>query len=106
MWQQYFSVSNIDEALQILADHGERARIVAGGTDLMIKLKRGVLPHAVTSLLSVHGVEGMRGVRRENGEIAVGAATTTSDLISDPVAAEHAPILGVVADRIASVLGK
>ena len=42
MWQDYYSVSSIDEAVEILSDRGERARIVAGGTDLMLELERGI----------------------------------------------------------------
>jgi carbon-monoxide dehydrogenase medium subunit len=42
MWHDYFSVTSIDEALQILAERGERARIVAGGTDLLLEMERGV----------------------------------------------------------------
>jgi len=42
MWNQYINATAIDEVLQTLADKGERARIVAGGTDLILELERGV----------------------------------------------------------------
>ena len=42
MWQKYYSVSSVDEALKLLAEYGERARIVAGATDLILELERGV----------------------------------------------------------------
>jgi xanthine dehydrogenase iron-sulfur cluster and FAD-binding subunit A len=42
MWHNYYSVTTIDEAIQILAERRERARIVAGGTDLLLELERGV----------------------------------------------------------------
>jgi carbon-monoxide dehydrogenase medium subunit len=42
MWHDYYSVTGVDEALQILAERGERARIVAGATDLILELERGV----------------------------------------------------------------
>jgi len=42
MWQNYYSVTSIQEALQILAEYGEHARIVAGATDLILELERGV----------------------------------------------------------------
>jgi carbon-monoxide dehydrogenase medium subunit len=42
MWNNYLNVTTIDEALHALAQEGERARIVAGATDLILELERGV----------------------------------------------------------------
>lgn len=42
MWQEYISVATIDEALDALAKHGEKCRIVAGATDLILEIERGV----------------------------------------------------------------
>jgi xanthine dehydrogenase iron-sulfur cluster and FAD-binding subunit A len=42
MWNNYLNVTTIDEALRALAEKGERARIVAGATDLILELERGV----------------------------------------------------------------
>jgi carbon-monoxide dehydrogenase medium subunit len=41
MWHEYINATTIDEVLQILKEKGERARIVAGGTDLILELERG-----------------------------------------------------------------
>src|SRR5919108_6343382 len=42
MWNEYLNVTSIDEVLDALAKQGERARIVAGATDLILELERGV----------------------------------------------------------------
>ena len=42
MWHDYYCVTSIPEALKILAEQGEQARIVAGATDLILELERGV----------------------------------------------------------------
>ncbi|HJS20855.1 MAG TPA: FAD binding domain-containing protein [Anaerolineales bacterium] len=42
MWNNYLNVTTVDEALHALAEKGERARIVAGATDLILELERGV----------------------------------------------------------------
>jgi carbon-monoxide dehydrogenase medium subunit len=42
MWQDYHSVISVEDAIQILADQGAQARIIAGATDLMLEMERGV----------------------------------------------------------------
>ncbi|MEW5871774.1 MAG: FAD binding domain-containing protein [Chloroflexota bacterium] len=42
MWQEYHSVSTIEEVLQLLGKYGQRARVVAGATDLILEIERGV----------------------------------------------------------------
>ncbi|HSH10437.1 MAG TPA: FAD binding domain-containing protein, partial [Ilumatobacter sp.] len=46
---RYVSPLTIDDALQLLTDHGQRARAIAGGTDLVVELDRGA--HAGLDLL-------------------------------------------------------
>ena len=42
MWKEYINATTIDEVLQTLSERGESARIVAGATDLILELERGV----------------------------------------------------------------
>jgi xanthine dehydrogenase iron-sulfur cluster and FAD-binding subunit A len=52
MWQEYINATTADEAIQALAEKGVRARIVAGATDLMLELERGVRK-GVTTLIDI-----------------------------------------------------
>jgi CO/xanthine dehydrogenase FAD-binding subunit len=99
---EYHAPSTLDEALEILGDKGAAVCVLAGGTDVMVRLRRGDVPAEQTALVSLHRIAGLRGCRREGAELAIGAATTASDLIRDPLVAECVPILGRVADRLAS----
>ena len=42
MWQKYINAADIEEALEILSTYGEKARIIAGATDLILEIERGV----------------------------------------------------------------
>src|SRR5574341_1266678 len=42
MWHTYINATTVDEVLQTLSDQGERARIMAGGTDLILEIERGI----------------------------------------------------------------
>jgi carbon-monoxide dehydrogenase medium subunit len=42
MWHDYFNAATTEEAIRLLGEHGEKARIVAGATDLILELERGV----------------------------------------------------------------
>jgi xanthine dehydrogenase iron-sulfur cluster and FAD-binding subunit A len=48
MWNKYWTVSTIEETLDILAEEKEKARIIAGGTDLMLELKHELHPQVET----------------------------------------------------------
>jgi CO/xanthine dehydrogenase FAD-binding subunit len=101
-FKEYSAPESLEEALRILGDRGDAACVLAGGTDVMVRMKRGALGPKLTTLLSVHRIPGLRGVAQEKGELVVGAATTASDLLRDPLITERAPILARVADRMAS----
>lgn len=42
MWQTYYSPTSIDETLGLLAEHGPEARLIAGGTDLLVEVRHGI----------------------------------------------------------------
>ena len=42
MWTEYVNAASLEQVLQILAEQGAKARIVAGATDLMLEIERGV----------------------------------------------------------------
>jgi CO/xanthine dehydrogenase FAD-binding subunit len=99
---EFFAPETVDEAVGILREKGPAARVLAGGTDVMVRIRRGMVPAECTTLVGIHRIAGIRGCRRENGDLVIGAATTATDLLRDATIAEYAPILANVADRLAS----
>jgi xanthine dehydrogenase iron-sulfur cluster and FAD-binding subunit A len=80
MWQTYLRPTRLDEALELLERHAGRARIIAGGTDVLVELSRGVKPTA--TLIDISAVEEFRYVRDEGDHIALGALATHNDVVA------------------------
>jgi carbon-monoxide dehydrogenase medium subunit len=80
MWQDYLQPASLDDALMLLRRHAGDARIVAGGTDVVVELQRGVRP--TNTLIDITTLPGLRYVRRENGSIRIGALATHNDIIA------------------------
>jgi xanthine dehydrogenase iron-sulfur cluster and FAD-binding subunit A len=87
-WQIYLRPTRLDEALELLAAHTGRARIVAGGTDVLVELQRGVLP--TTTLIDITALRELRYVRDEGTHIALGALATHNDVIASRACVERA----------------
>src|SRR5688500_10331427 len=79
MWQNYFQPSSLEEALQLLQSHPE-ARLVAGGTDVLVELQRGIKPTA--TLIDITNVQELKYLRLEEGMFRVGALATHNDVLA------------------------
>ena len=88
MWETYFQPANLAGALDLLREHGERARVVAGGTDLVIEVQRGVRP--AHTVIDISRLGELRYVRRAGETIRLGALATHNDVIADPACREAA----------------
>jgi 4-hydroxybenzoyl-CoA reductase subunit beta len=78
---RYIAPKTIDEATRLLADHRERAMLVAGGTDLYPNMKRRQFTPEV--LVGLHGLRELRGISGDpGGGMRIGALTTLTELSS------------------------
>lgn len=76
MWERYFAVQDLEQALALLAEHRERARVVAGATDLILELERGARPE-VSILIDITRVPGQDRIELEQrGRIRLGPLVT------------------------------
>jgi xanthine dehydrogenase iron-sulfur cluster and FAD-binding subunit A len=81
MWNQYFAVTTLAEALELLAEHRERARIIAGGTDILIEIERGQRP-GVNTLIDLSRVQGLDKIGRHGDQIRLGALVTHNQIVA------------------------
>jgi CO/xanthine dehydrogenase FAD-binding subunit len=101
-WQEYQVASSLAEATAALAAGPDQARVVAGGTDLMVQIERGRLVAPPPLLVDITRLEELRGIFAEGGRLSIGAATTMTELIESPLVRQHAPALAEGAAAAAS----
>lgn len=88
----------LDELFQLLNQHS-CAIPMAGGTDLLVRLRGCAVPDD-RPLLFLEKVAELRGIRMEGKNLSIGAAETFSRIIADPLVLKHAPLLAVAVDHI------
>ena len=96
---RYQRVANEAELLEVLSQSG--ATILCGGTDLLIKMRAGMIQPE--HLIDISRVESLRGIRVEGSNLEIGAATLESDIIRSPLVTEHIPLLGSILRQLGSV---
>jgi carbon-monoxide dehydrogenase medium subunit len=87
----YWEAPSLSAALDELDGRGMDTKVIAGGTDLVLSMKKkNVLPRQVISL---HNLKELDFVRTQGAEIHIGALTRHADLAVDPLLKDHFPIL-------------
>ena len=88
MWQTYIQPSSVEEVLELLEQYAGQARLIAGGTDVLVELQRGVRP--TNTLIDITALRELKYVHEENGFILLGALATHNDVIASPVCVQRA----------------
>lgn len=89
MWNHYYNVTSLAEALQLLAEHREKARIIAGGTDLLLEIERGQRA-GVEVLIDITRVPGLEDIRLYGDDIRLGPLVTHNHVVGSRLLVERA----------------
>jgi aerobic carbon-monoxide dehydrogenase medium subunit len=95
----YVRATSIDDATAALGQHGDEAKILAGGQSLIPLLRLRLAYPSV--LVDVGGVGEMRGVRDDGDAIVIGASTTHAEVIADQLVQQHAPLVAKATETVA-----
>ncbi len=97
----YIRTRTIDETCSALAEYGSDARVLAGGTDLLLDLRRidGKLPKAV---IDISFLKDFGAIEMENGSVRIGPLATHTQLHQSSILHRYAPLLASAASLIGS----
>ena len=96
----YVAPSTMEELVDILAGGQSDAKILAGGTDVVVEMRNS--EHPPGRLVDINRVPGLKGVRREGDTIFVGPLTTFTELVESPVIVGNAFLLAQAALAVGS----
>ncbi|MBZ4653493.1 MAG: hypothetical protein JG781_832 [Peptococcaceae bacterium] len=97
----YVKPKDITEAVRILAENGEKVRVLAGGTDLIVRMVDKIWKPEV--VIDIKGLTGLSGIREiDNYGVAIGAATPLNEIIGHPLIQQHFAVLAEGAHEIGS----
>jgi aerobic carbon-monoxide dehydrogenase medium subunit len=97
----YLSPRSIDEALDVLARHGDEAKVLAGGQSLVPLLSFRLVRPAY--LVDLNDISGLAGIRLENGHLAIGAMTRQRAVETSPLVRQRCPLLAEAMPQIGHV---
>jgi carbon-monoxide dehydrogenase medium subunit len=97
---EYFEPKTLGEALSYLDKHGAEAKVIAGGTDVMVDIKFKEEPGA---LVNIKKLPGLSGVTENGGSLRIGALTTIRDLETNALVRERLPVLWEASHQFASL---
>jgi len=92
LWNDYHLPLSVDEAVELLARYAGKARVVAGGTDLILDLRQGN-EQPVEALVDVTRIVGLNEIREEAGFIIIGAGVTHSQIVDSQLLHRQATAL-------------
>lgn len=95
---EYSAPANLDEALDLLASHPGRARILAGGTDLLLDLRSG--KKQAQALVDITRIPDLNRIWNENGLVEIGAAVTFAAIRENEYFKNRLPMLTEAAGSV------
>lgn len=95
----YIKARSLEQALSLLASHGDEVRLLAGGQSLLAALNMRL--SEPTLLIDISGLQQLRGIQVTSTALRIGALTTHTDIENSGLVAQHAPLLKLAVPHIA-----
>ena len=99
---EYFNARTIDDAVSVLRRYGGRARVIAGGTDLIGTMKDEILPIYPEAIIDTKNIPGLDFIKEEEKILKIGALTRLEDIATSETIRTNYGALAEAARRTAS----
>ncbi|MBC2703452.1 FAD binding domain-containing protein [Desulfobacula sp.] len=97
----YLGPETLDQTLDLLATHKDDAKILAGGTDLLVRMKKGLLKPK--TLISLKALNELSYINKKDGCIKIGARTSIADIIASDLIQKKAKALFQACEKIGAI---
>jgi CO/xanthine dehydrogenase FAD-binding subunit len=99
---RFFRPQALEELLDYKSREGSRARILDGGSNVLVYIKEGSIESG--TLVDVRSLEALKGISARNGWVEIGAGEVIADVIDSPVIGKEAPFLAEALKKFANPL--
>ena len=99
---KHFNAYSVDEAVALMGRYGERAAVIAGGTDILGKMKDSILPAYPEALINIKTIQGLRDIKESGGMLNIGALALLADIADNAIIKSKYTALAQAAGRTAS----
>ncbi len=90
---------SVEHALDLLAEHGDDARVLAGGQSLMPSLNMRLSHPKV--LIDINRLDALKGISLRDGEVRIGALARHAEVMRSPIVATHLPLIAQAMPHVA-----
>jgi len=91
-WENYYRPESVEEALEVLQHYDGRARVVGGGTDLLVEIRRG-LRRPFEAMVDVSAITGLGSISQDRDYIVIGCGATHTEIVGDERIVRHGTCL-------------
>lgn len=91
-WKNYHTPGTVEEAIAVLRDYDGRARVIGGGTDLLVETRRG-LRRPYEAMVDASRIAGLDTITQIEDSIVIGCGVTHTEIVNDPRIIRHGQCL-------------
>lgn len=98
---EYVAANSIPEAVRLLAQYAPDGLLIAGGTDLVVRLKQ-YLAHPKI-LVDIAGIPALKGIELQDQGLRIGALTTHNEIAASSLVWQYAPALAAASASVGAI---